>query len=54
MVEVDGSRAAYVHRYYRQEWTNRQLYDLMMNSRIGDSNVAETILTAAGLTSARV
>jgi cytidylate kinase len=54
MVEVDRIRAAYVQRYYRQEWTNRHLYDLMMNSRIGDSNVAETILAAAGLTSARV
>ena len=54
MVEVDRIRAAYVERYYGQKWTSRYLYDLMMNSRIGDSTVTETVLAAAGLTSARV
>jgi cytidylate kinase len=49
MVEVDRIRAAYLQRYYGQDWTNRHLYNLMMDSEVGDLRVAETIVTAAEL-----
>jgi cytidylate kinase len=49
MTEVDRLRAAYIRRYHGQDWTDRHLYDLMINSKIGDVRVASSILTAASL-----
>ncbi|HWR16081.1 MAG TPA: cytidylate kinase-like family protein [Terriglobales bacterium] len=49
MLEVDRIRASYVRRYHGHDWTDRHLYNLMMNSEVGDSRVAETIVTAAKL-----
>jgi cytidylate kinase len=53
MLETDRFRAAYIRRYHGQDWTDRHLYDLMINSKIGDSAVLSTVLTAAGLTPKR-
>ncbi len=47
--EVDGRRAAYVRRYFSQDWTNRHLYHLMICAEIGFERAAEAILCAAGL-----
>lgn len=49
MMEIDRIRAAYVRRYYDQDWTDRHLYHLMMNSEIGDSVVVAATLAATGL-----
>ncbi len=48
-IESDRRRAAYIRRYFGQDWTNRHLYDLAVCSSIGLERVAETILCAAGL-----
>jgi cytidylate kinase len=50
MLEMDRIRAAYIRRCQGQDWTDRHLYALMINSKIGDSAVVATLLTAAGLT----
>jgi cytidylate kinase len=45
----DRERAAYVRRFYDQDWTNRHLYHLMLSSSQGEQVAVSTILTAAGL-----
>ena len=45
----DRERAAYVRRFYDQDWTNRHLYHLMLSSSQGEQVVVSTILTAIGL-----
>ncbi len=47
--EMDRRRAAYIRRYFGQEWTNRHLYDLLVCSSTGVERAAATILCAAGL-----
>jgi cytidylate kinase len=41
---VDRERAAFVRKYYGKEWPDRSLYNLMMNTSIGDEAVVTTIL----------
>lgn len=41
---VDKERAAFVKKYYGKDWPDRQLYDLFINSRIGDEAVISTVL----------
>jgi cytidylate kinase len=41
---VDRERAAFVKRYYGRQWPQRDLYHLMLNSRVGDDLVIDTIL----------
>jgi cytidylate kinase len=41
---VDRERAAFVRKYYGKEWPDRSLYNLMMNTSIGDEAVVNTIL----------
>lgn len=41
---VDRERAAFVKRYYGLNWPLRPLYDLMLNSKVGDDLVIDTIL----------
>ncbi len=48
--EVDRTRAAYIRRYYKCDWTHRGLYDLMINSDIGIDQAVAVILCAAGVT----
>jgi cytidylate kinase len=42
---VDRDRAAYIKQYFGVEWPARHLLDLMINTRLGDEAVVETILT---------
>lgn len=41
---VDRERADFIKHYFGKEWPNRQLYDLMINTAIGDNNVIAIIL----------
>jgi cytidylate kinase len=41
---VDRERAAFVRKYYGKEWPDRSLYNMMMNTTIGDDAVVDTIL----------
>jgi cytidylate kinase len=41
---VDRERAAFVKQYTGRDWPNRYLYDLWINSAMGDDAVIETIL----------
>lgn len=45
----DRERAAYVRRFYNQDWTNRHLYHLMLSSSQGEQVAVATILTTLGL-----
>lgn len=46
---TDKRRAAYVHRFYQQNWTDYRLYHLMMNSCMGFEAMVRATLDAAGL-----
>ena len=41
---VDQERADFIKKYFEKVWPCRTLYHLMINSRIGDEAVVETIL----------
>jgi cytidylate kinase len=41
---VDRQRVIFVRRYYNMEWPTRELYHLMINSKVGDEVVIDTIL----------
>lgn len=41
---VDKERAAFVKKYYGKDWPDRQLYHLLINSKIGDEAVISIIL----------
>jgi hypothetical protein len=43
---VDQDRAAYIRHYFKLEWPSRRIYNLMINSSMGDHVVAETILSS--------
>ncbi len=47
--DMDRRRAAYIRRYFGQEWTDRHLYDLVICSSIGVERAAAAIVCAAGL-----
>ena len=40
---IDSDRAAFVKRYLKQNWPDRHLYDVMLNTERGDSFVAEIL-----------
>ncbi|MGO8815990.1 MAG: AAA family ATPase [Terriglobia bacterium] len=42
----DQVRAAYVRDYYREDWQNRHLYQLMLSSCLGEKEAASIILSA--------
>jgi cytidylate kinase len=46
---VDRERAAFVRKYYGKEWPDRSLYNLMINTRVGDEAVIATVLNAVDL-----
>ena len=50
LLATDRRRAAYIRRYYQQEWTDRRLYHLMMNSCMGFDAMVKSAIDAAGLT----
>jgi cytidylate kinase len=41
---IDRERAAFVKKYFNRTWPQRDLYDLMINTKIGDEGVMELIL----------
>ena len=41
---VDRDRAAFVRHYYNKAWPQRDIYDLMINTQIGDDAVMDLIL----------
>jgi cytidylate kinase len=41
---VDRERADFIRKYFDKEWPCRRLYHLMINSRLGDEAVIQTIL----------
>lgn len=41
---VDQERAAFIRRYYNKIWPQRDLYHLMINSKVGDQTVINMIL----------
>jgi cytidylate kinase len=45
---VDRDRAAFIRKYYGKVWPDRSLYNLMMNTIVGDEVVIETILEIIG------
>jgi cytidylate kinase len=46
---VDRERAAFVRKYYGKEWPDRSLYNMMMNTKIGDDAVVNTILDVVAI-----
>lgn len=46
---VDRDRAAYIKQYFGVEWPCRQLFDLMVNTRLGDDVVVGTILDSMAI-----
>ncbi|MBT9331857.1 AAA family ATPase [Paracidobacterium acidisoli] len=46
---TDRRRAEYVRRFHQQEWTDRRLYHLMMNSCMGFDSMIRATVDAAGL-----
>jgi cytidylate kinase len=41
---VDRQRVIFVRRYFDMEWPTRELYHLMINSKVGDEAVIDTVL----------
>ena len=49
LAATDKRRAAYIRRYYQQDWTDRRLYMLMINSCMGMDAMVNATIDAAGL-----
>lgn len=47
--ETDERRAAYVRRYFEEDWRDHRLYHLVINGSVGIGAAAEAILVSAGL-----
>jgi CMP/dCMP kinase len=43
---TDRQRAEFIKTYFNEEWPARRLYQVMINSRIGDEAVVEILLNA--------
>jgi cytidylate kinase len=41
---VDRERAAFIRKYYGKEWPDRSLYNIMVNTAMGDAAATKTIL----------
>jgi len=41
---VDRERAAFIRKYYGKEWPDRSLYNLMINTKVGDEAVIAAVL----------
>lgn len=46
---VDKERAAFVRKYYGKIWPDRSLYNMMMNTQVGDDAVIDTIMHLVGV-----
>ncbi|HYL34380.1 MAG TPA: cytidylate kinase-like family protein [Bryobacteraceae bacterium] len=42
--EIDRERSMFIQKYFSKEWPSRQLYHLMVNSKVGDDVVVRVIL----------
>ena len=47
ILETDRYRDSYIRRHFNQAWTDRHLYDLMINSTVGVEAAARAIACAA-------
>ncbi len=47
--ERDRQRVAYIRRHFEQEWCDRRLYHLLVDSCVGEEFAARAILAASGL-----
>ena len=54
LAATDRRRATYVRTYYDQDWTNRHLYQLMLNSCMGMDAMVSATVEAAALTQVAV
>ena len=50
LAATDKRRAAYVRRYFNQDWTDRRLYHMMINSCMGFDAMVQAAVEGAGLT----
>ena len=46
---TDRRRAAYIRRFYGQDWADRRLYHLMMDSCMGEAAMMGAVMAASGL-----
>ena len=46
LAATDKRRAAYIRRFYGQDWTSRALYHLMMDSCMGEAAMIGAVLAA--------
>jgi len=46
---VDRERAAFIRKYYGKVWPDRSLYNLMINTKVGDDFAIATVLSAVDL-----
>ena len=51
---VDHDRAAFIKQYFGVEWPDRHRFHLMINSKIGEGAVVETILDSIGMSDKRM
>ena len=49
LAATDRRRAAYVKRYFEQDWTDRRLYHMMINSCMGFEAMIQSTVDGAGL-----
>ncbi len=49
ILSTDRARENYIRRHFNQNWTDRHLYDLLVNSTVGLSRAAESVACAAGV-----
>lgn len=54
LAATDKRRAAYVRRYFDQDWTDRRLYHMMINSCMGFEAMVEAVIEGAGLAAQQV
>jgi cytidylate kinase len=53
LAATDKRRAAYVKRYFEQDWIDRRLYHMMINSCMGCDAMIEAVIDGAGMASVR-
>ena len=47
--QIDKERAAFVKKYYGKTWPTREIYHLMLNTKVGNDDVIKLILTEMDL-----
>jgi cytidylate kinase len=52
ILATDRRRAAYIRRFYGQDWADRKLYHLMLDSCMEDEAMLGSVLSGAGLRAA--